>query len=641
MDLVQGVTTLTYGGTLTVTNLAGTLASGQAFKLFNATTYSGSFSTFNLPSLGPSLGWNTSTLATNGTISVIVTGTATVVTPASANWTAGATTVSLSVLGADAAGEQDLTYTWSSTGPAGVTYSANGTNAAKNSTATLTAAGSYTFTATITDVQGPSTTSSASVIVSQTVTSIVVSPTSAVVQAGTTQNYSAAASDQFGAAMTVAPSFTWSSTVGSLNASGVFTAQSTSATGTVTAAVGGVHGSAPVRVDALPVAVADSYAALASSTLSVAAPGVLTNDTGTSGTAITAVLVSNPAHGHLSLASNGSFQYTPTTGYTGSDSFTYKVYDGYFYSSPTTVTLSVAWPTWTGLGGDNHWTTAANWANSLAPQAGDELIFTGSTQTTSVNDYPAGTQFSSMSIQGGNFTLQGNQVDLTSPGGTGITSAGSNNSINLPIDLLANTTISNSSGALTMGAINNGGYTLTVNAASGTTANLSGAMQGSGGLQFTGTGTVNSSAASTIGGTTTVASGKFIINSASSFPVGGSLIIGTPSSPAAVFSLASSAAQPVPTIASTATPAAVAVQPSTTSECPQLDITGTGLRNVECGPVGVYRSATICDSSSASFDRQIVCVVRCLAQQWGAHNAQSDCRGRCPGATDGHIFGPG
>jgi len=548
----------------------GDVMSPEPAYTWNVASGVGSISTSGLYTASYAAGSATVTAAYNGvtsnTASIIVTDAAPTVATAAAAIpsTITGTTTALSVLGADTdgGGESNLTYTWSVTaepnGSTTPTFSPNATNAAKSTTATFFQAGNYTFLATITDGGGLSTTSSVGVTVNQTMTTIVVSPASAVLLTGATQNYTAVASDQFGAAMSVAPTFTWSSNVGSVNASGVFTAQSTSATGTVTATVGSVQGSAPVRVDALPVANADSYAALASSTLSVAAPGVLANDSGSSGTAITAVLVSNPSNGQLSLASNGSFQYTPTTGYTGSDSFSYKVYDGYFYSSPTTVTLSVAWPTWTGLGGDNHWSTAANWANSLAPQAGDELIFTGSTQSTSVNDYAAGTQFSSISIQSGNFTLQGNQVDLSSTSAS-ITSVGSNNSISLPIDLLVATTISTSSGALTMGSINNGGYLLTVNAASGTTVNLSGAVQGSGGLKFTGAGAVNASAADTQGGTTTVASGKFIINSASSFPVGGSLVIGTPSSPGAVFTLASSL-----------TPSAIAANSTAVSTAPAI-----------------------------------------------------------------------
>ena len=66
------------------------------------------------------------------------------------------TTCNLSVLGADDAGESNLTYTWSTTGtpPAAVNFSANGSNAAKNTTATFSKAGNYSFQVTITDAGG-------------------------------------------------------------------------------------------------------------------------------------------------------------------------------------------------------------------------------------------------------------------------------------------------------------------------------------------------------------------------------------------------------------------------------------------------------------------------------------------------------
>ncbi|MGD1083689.1 MAG: autotransporter-associated beta strand repeat-containing protein [Verrucomicrobiota bacterium] len=68
-DSVVGVTTLTYGGALTVTNLAGTLAAGTSFQLFNATTYAGNFASTNLPPLGPGLVWNWTPSA--GTLAVV------------------------------------------------------------------------------------------------------------------------------------------------------------------------------------------------------------------------------------------------------------------------------------------------------------------------------------------------------------------------------------------------------------------------------------------------------------------------------------------------------------------------------------------------------------------------------------------
>jgi autotransporter-associated beta strand protein len=71
-DVIQGISTVNYGGTLTVTNLGGTLALGDSFAIFYATNYNGSFAALNLPSLGVGLAWNTNAL-TNGTLSVIAT----------------------------------------------------------------------------------------------------------------------------------------------------------------------------------------------------------------------------------------------------------------------------------------------------------------------------------------------------------------------------------------------------------------------------------------------------------------------------------------------------------------------------------------------------------------------------------------
>ena len=50
----------------------------------------------------------------------------------------------------------------------------------------------------------------------------------------------------------------------------------------------------------------------------------LSSDTDAGGFSLTAVLVSGPSHGTLTLNADGSFSYTPATDYTGTDSFTYK-----------------------------------------------------------------------------------------------------------------------------------------------------------------------------------------------------------------------------------------------------------------------------------------------------------------------------
>ena len=70
-DKVEGVSTLLFGGTLAVSNLAGTLAAGDSFMLFGATSYLGAFATINLPVLLPGLQWDASQLGVNGSIRVV------------------------------------------------------------------------------------------------------------------------------------------------------------------------------------------------------------------------------------------------------------------------------------------------------------------------------------------------------------------------------------------------------------------------------------------------------------------------------------------------------------------------------------------------------------------------------------------
>jgi PKD repeat protein len=251
-DRVQGVTTLAYGGTLTVTNLAGTLAAGDSFILFSATAYSGSFDTLDLPALPPGLRWDTSLLAVNGSIQV-VNSAPTVATPAAASVADNCKTAGLTVLGDDDGGEVNLRYAWATAGtpPAAVSFLPNGSNDANNTTASFSKAGVYDFTVTITDAGGLSTTSSMRVTVDQMLTSILVSPATVVLQASQTQWFLATAKDQFGDALTSQPTFTWTATAGSISAAGEYTAPDAVATATVTATAGIVQGSAAVQVTAV------------------------------------------------------------------------------------------------------------------------------------------------------------------------------------------------------------------------------------------------------------------------------------------------------------------------------------------------------------------------------------------------------
>jgi len=94
-------------------------------------------------------------------------------------------------------------------------------------------------------------------------------------------------------------------------------------------------------VNDAPVAQDDTYTTDEDTPLVVAKPGVLGNDYDVDGDSLTAVLVSGPAHGTLTLNPDGSFTYTPAENFCGEDSFTYKAYDGALYSNVATVTIHV------------------------------------------------------------------------------------------------------------------------------------------------------------------------------------------------------------------------------------------------------------------------------------------------------------
>ena len=94
--------------------------------------------------------------------------------------------------------------------------------------------------------------------------------------------------------------------------------------------------------DHAPVAVNDSFTTPENTALSVPASGVLANDTDADNDPLTAILVTGPAHGSLTLNPNGGFLYTPTAGYKGADSFTYEANDGTLNSNVATVNLTIA-----------------------------------------------------------------------------------------------------------------------------------------------------------------------------------------------------------------------------------------------------------------------------------------------------------
>jgi hypothetical protein len=201
---------------------------------------------------------SSSQLATATFANVAVNRPPTVAVPAAANPSpVTGTLTTLSVLGSDqTAGEAALTYTWATTGtpPAAVAFSANGTNAAKNTLATFTAPGTYNFQVTIVNPAAGSmfaTTSSVSVTVNQTVTSIVVSPAVVSLNESGVQQFAATAKDQFGATLPSQPTLSWSASGGTISSSGLYTAPFASGSFQITAASGLTSGSATAGITLL------------------------------------------------------------------------------------------------------------------------------------------------------------------------------------------------------------------------------------------------------------------------------------------------------------------------------------------------------------------------------------------------------
>jgi len=136
-----------------------------------------------------------------------------------------------------------------------------------------------------------------------------------------------------------------------------------------------------VSVNSNPVATADTYVIRLGQTLTVAAPGVLSNDTDANGDSMTAALVSGPSHGSaFTLNADGGFSYTQD-GTDSDDSFTYKARDPRGGESSTvTVTLALTGRIYVDAdaptGGDGRlWATAFKYLQDGLAVAGptDEI----------------------------------------------------------------------------------------------------------------------------------------------------------------------------------------------------------------------------------------------------------------------------
>lgn len=94
-------------------------------------------------------------------------------------------------------------------------------------------------------------------------------------------------------------------------------------------------------VNDAPVAAAESYSTNQDVAIVATAPGLLANDTDVDGDTLQPVIFVSPSHGSVSVAADGSFTFTPGSGWSGADSFQYRAFDGAAYSATVTVGITV------------------------------------------------------------------------------------------------------------------------------------------------------------------------------------------------------------------------------------------------------------------------------------------------------------
>jgi uncharacterized delta-60 repeat protein len=198
------------------------------------------------------------------------------VTETTATVSADGKTIVLATYGADALGESGLNYTWTATsipqGAAAPVFTENGNNAAKNTTATISANGRYTFAVTMIDTAGLGAVSAAYMTVGQVITAIALTPSTAALLPGATQQFLASATDQFGNPMLYQPTFDWSvgdPDMGTIASAGLFTAGTTCGTEAVEASAGGISATATLTVSQISSTEPLAAAALDSSDIEV------------------------------------------------------------------------------------------------------------------------------------------------------------------------------------------------------------------------------------------------------------------------------------------------------------------------------------------------------------------------------------
>ena len=446
------------------------------------------------------------------------------------------TTTALSVLGADNAGASALTYTWATSGtpPAAVAFSPNGNNAASNTTATFSTAGTYNFVVTITNVVGLTAASSVSVTV-ETAPGVTSSPSNQTVAAGSTATFTAAASGS------PAPGVQWAVNTGSgsftnLTDTGVYSGSSTD-TLTITGATTVMSG---YQYEAV---FTNSIGSVTTTAVTLNVDSITTqpvNQTINAGQdASFTVASSNPADavqwevnagsGFTALSDGGVYSGTATgalniTGATaGMNGYQYEAVitntAGTLTSSAATLTVNpVATVADWNSASDGPWNSPDNWSDTqgtgtpgFSGAGGDQATFSGAAGLNvdlgNFSPSLAGLTFGSSAL---NYDIKSTgggvlQLNNGSSNATVTVSAGSQ-TIAAPVQLVSNTVVYPAASAM---------------------LNVSGGVDGAGqSLSVDDQGTVILSGVNSYTGGTMVSAGTLIVTDTSAIPANTGLTVG-------------------------------------------------------------------------------------------------------------------
>ena len=191
------------------------------------------------------------------------------------------------------------------------------------------------------------------------------------------------------------------------------------------------------------------------------------------------------------------------------------------------ITVSPATRTWVGLGKDNLWSDAQNWAGGVAPQSGDTVVFSGSSATSTTNyDLPSGVVLNSIVLSGANFQIGGGTLNVSTS--IDASQAIGPNTIQANVNLAGSVEILSGASQLTFAApINLNANTLTFDAGSGNVI-VESTLTGTGGMILTeGTLTLAGTGTNTITGTVRVDAGVLQLAQTSGNAITGKLIVGS------------------------------------------------------------------------------------------------------------------